>query len=569
LRKKKRLGEILIEAGLLSESQLNQALAGQKNSGLKLGQYLIRQSIISERQIMDLVSKQLKIDKYSSDKYPIDLTMSRLIPAEVAQKYQLVPLQKKGYLLTIAMVDPMDIAALDKVEILTNAEVEPVICTEQEINTLTSNLYGMYSDLDGVIESVGEIEIFGEDDAAQDAAAEEIGAASLQGLAEEAPVIRLVNSILTQAVREGASDVHFTPEKNYVFLQFRVDGKLHDVPAPPKSMYMPLVSRVKILGNMDIASSRIPQDGRFTVKIETKEINIRVSTMPTIYGENMVLRLLDMSGGFYSLDKLGMSELDMEKIRSMISKPYGMILSTGPTGSGKSSSLYSILKEVYTPEKNIITLEDPVEYRMERIRQAQLNRKAGMTFASGLRSILRQDPDVIMVGEIRDAETANIAVQAAMTGHLVLSTVHTNNAAGAITRLIEMGLEPFLVSSVLLVSFAQRLVRTICSNCREPYQPPVKMLSYWGLDKAENTNFMHGKGCFHCKDTGYRGRTGLFETLINDELVQDMTMQRKSATEINRAAVKAGTLRELKEDAADKVLRGITTLEEASSAVLV
>jgi len=560
---------MLVDAGLLTDDQLKQALAGQKNSNLKLGQYLIRQSIISERQIMDLISKQLKIDKYSSDKYPIDLTMSRRIPAEIAQKYQLAPLQKKGYLLTIAMVDPMDIAALDKVEVMTNAEVEPVICTEQEINTLTSNLYGMYSDLDGVLESVGEVEIYGEDEEAQDAISEQISAASLQGLAEEAPVIRLVNSILTQAVRESASDIHFTPEKNYVLLQFRVDGKLHDVPAPPKSMYLPLVSRVKILANMDIASSRIPQDGRFTVKIEKKEINIRVSTMPTIYGENMVLRLLDMSGGFYSLDKLGMSELDMDKIRSMIVKPYGMILSTGPTGSGKSSSLYSILKEIYTPEKNIITLEDPVEYRMERIRQAQLNRKAGMTFASGLRSILRQDPDVIMVGEIRDAETATIAVQAAMTGHLVLSTVHTNNAAGAITRLIEMGLEPFLVSSVLLVSFAQRLVRTVCSNCKEPYQPPEKMLHYWGLDKAEDAHFMHGKGCFHCKDTGYRGRTGLFETLINDELIQDMTMQRKSAMEINRAAVKAGTLRELKEDAADKVLRGITTIEEASSAVLV
>ena len=559
---------MLVEANLLSQEQLHQALADQKKTDLKLGQFLTRQSIVSERAIMDLVSRQLKINKYTPSKYPLELSIASLIPADIAKKYQLVPLMKKGYLLTLAMVDPMDIKALDTIEVETNSEVEVVICSEKEFSSLFSTLYGSYSDLGQVIESV-EINELALEEQAKDEVAEEIKGLSLKSIADEAPVIRLVNSILAQAVTEGASDIHFSPERNYVQLQFRVDGKLLDVPSPPKSMFLPLISRIKILSKMDIASSRIPQDGRFTIKVEKKEINIRASTMPTVNGENLVLRLLDMSGGIYSLEMLGMSETDMQKIRAMIRKPYGMILSTGPTGSGKSTSLYAILKELYRPELNIITLEDPVEYRMEKIRQAQLNRKAGMTFASGLRSILRQDPDVIMVGEIRDSETATISVQAALTGHMVLSTVHTNDAAGAVTRLIDMGLEPFLVSSVLLVSFAQRLVRTVCSECMEPYQPPELALASWGLDKEKEATFMRGKGCFHCKDTGYRGRTGLFETLVIDEMVQQMTLERSSAQEILRAAEKAGTFIPLKEDAKQKIIQGKTTLEEAASAVMV
>jgi Type II secretory pathway, ATPase PulE/Tfp pilus assembly pathway, ATPase PilB len=321
---------------------------------------------------------------------------------------------------------------------------------------------------------------------------------------------------------------------------------------------------------MDITISRIPQDGRFTLKIEKKEINVRVSSIPTIYGENVVLRLLDMSGGIYTLNRLGMVAEDMAKIEKMSLKPYGMILSTGPTGSGKSTSLYAILNSINKPDINIITLEDPVEYRINNIRQAQLNRKAGMTFASGLRSILRQDPDVIMVGEIRDAETAAIAVQAAQTGHRVLSTVHTNDAAGAITRFIDMGIEPFLISSVMLVSFAQRLVRTVCPYCKESYTPPEKALAAFGITTAEakNANFQRGKGCYQCKNTGYKGRTGLFEVLVNDEMIQDMILKKKPSQEIARAAVDAGKLRTLREDAAQKVMQGITTLEEAASAVM-
>jgi len=391
---------------------------------------------------------------------------------------------------------------------------------------------------------------------------------SLQDMAEEAPVIRLVNSIIAQAVREGASDIHISPEAKTVQLRFRIDGKLHEVPAPPRSMVLPIISRLKILSNMDISVTRIPQDGRFTVRMDNREINIRASVIPTIHGENAVLRLLDMSSKVYTLEELGMAEADRAKIESVVDKPYGMILSTGPTGSGKTTSLYAILQRINRPDINIITLEDPVEYRVEKIRQAQLNRKAGMTFASGLRSILRQDPDVIMVGEIRDAETAGIATQAALTGHRVLSTVHTNDAAGAITRLLDMGIEPFLVSSVLLVSFAQRLVRTVCPYCRERYQPPPAALVAWGLDKVENPNFQRGTGCPQCLNTGYRGRTGIFEILIMDDEIQEMVLQAHSAQEITRYARNAGKLKTLKDNAAEKVVQGITTLEEAASTVM-
>jgi type IV pilus assembly protein PilB len=381
-------------------------------------------------------------------------------------------------------------------------------------------------------------------------------------------VVRLVNSILSQGVREGASDIHISPEKDHVQIRFRVDGKLHEVPAPPKSMFLPIVSRLKILANMDIALSRVPQDGRFTVKMKNKDINIRASTIPSIYGENLVLRLLDTSTSIYSLELLGMNEIDRQKIEAIITKPYGMILSTGPTGSGKSTSLYSILKKINEPDINIITIEDPVEYRIDKIRQVQLNRKAGMTFASGLRSILRQDPDVIMVGEIRDGETAGIAVQAALTGHRVLSTLHTNDAAGAMTRMVDMGIEPFLVASVMLVSFAQRLVRKVCPHCRQPYAPTADTLKYWNLEGENVKGLVVGQGCFNCLHTGYRGRTGIFEVLVIDDMVRDMILRRCSAHEINRAAITAGSFVTLRENALEKARLGITSLEEAASAVL-
>lgn len=569
MKKKLLLGELLIQEGVLTEAQLSQLLIEQRASNLKLGQLIVRQGILTERQIVKALAHQLTIKIYNPEEFHVDPEMAKLVPASVAQKHHLAPLNKKSFLLTVAMPDPLNINGLDALEDITQTEVEPIICTEQELNQLFSRLYGMYADLGGVMESVTDMEILEEGELEETQEDGDVTVSTLMGQAEEAPVIRLVNSILSQAIRDGASDVHISPEKDFVNLQFRVDGKLHNVPSPPKAMFLPTVSRLKILANMDIATSRVPQDGRFSVKMEGKEVNIRASTMPTTYGENFVMRLLDMSGGIYSLELLGMSDMDMEKIRTMIGRPYGMILSTGPTGSGKTSSLYALLKEIYKPEVNIITLEDPVEYRIPKVRQAQLNRKAGMTFANGLRSILRQDPDVIMVGEIRDSETANIAVQAAMTGHLVLSTVHTNQAAGAIVRFVNMGIEPFLISSVLLVSFGQRLVRKICPNCRESYEPSERALAFWKLEKREDVTFYRGKGCFNCDITGYKGRTGVFETLVIDEMIQEMIIQRKSAQEITRAAQQAGKLRTLKEDAIDKVLQGITTLDEATSAVMI
>ncbi len=560
------MGEILVDGGLLTQKQLEEALPFQKKSHLRLGQFLVREGIVNESQIVDIVSTQLRLQKYRPENYTIDMDLANLLPADIAHKYQAAPLQKNGLLLRIAMVDPLDINALDAIELFTNCEVEAVICSEQHLNGLLSSIYGTYAGIGGVLEDMEEMKI--DKSAVKSPMTEDVEVSSLQDMAAEAPVVRLVNSILSQGVREGASDIHISPEKKSVQIRFRVDGRLHEVPAPPKSMFLPIISRLKILCNMDIAVSRIPQDGRFTVKMKNKDINIRVSTIPSIYGENMVLRLLDTSNTIYSLEKLGMNERDQQRLESMISRPHGMILSTGPTGSGKSTSLYSILKKINQPDINIITIEDPVEYRIEKIRQVQLNRKAGMTFAGGLRSILRQDPDVIMVGEIRDSETANIAVQAALTGHRVLSTLHTNDSPGAITRFIDMGVEPFLVASVMIVSFAQRLVRKVCPSCKSTYTPSREALKFWKLDQVKHTNFQKGRGCFNCMHTGYKGRTGIYEVLIIDDLVKNLILNRKSAHEITRIVKETGNFTTLEENAAEKAVQGITSLEEAASAVM-
>lgn len=559
---------MLVEGGLINNDQLEHALATYRNSGKKLGQYLIHESIVGEEAIVNLLAQQLNIKRFNPNDFPITTSLSKHVDVDTARKYQAAPVAQKGDLLTVAMVDPMDITTLDHIEILTDMEVEAVICTEQDFNLLTSSIYGTYAGKDGMMENIQEMEDMGADTESDKTVDTKTAGTSLQDMAEEAPVIRLVNSILTQAVQEGASDIHLSPEKDNIEIRFRVDGKLHHVPAPPKGMFLSMISRLKILANLDISVSRIPQDGRFTAFVNQKEINIRVSSMPTVYGENMVLRLLDTSAGIYSLDKLGVSTKDQDIIKKMITMPYGMILCTGPTGSGKSTSLFSMLKLINNPDTNIITLEDPVEYRMEHARQAQLNKKAGMTFASGLRSILRQDPDVIMVGEIRDSETAGVSVQAALTGHMVLSTVHTNDAAGAITRFVDMGIEPFMISSVMLVSIAQRLVRKICPNCREPYTPSPEILKFWGLENNTNATFFKPKGCMHCKNTGYKGRAGIYEVLHVDDTVREMIINGDSSGQITKACETSGLLTTLKQDAAHKIATGVTSIEEATSAVM-
>ena len=561
VKSRRKLGEMLAEAGLLKPAELAQAIEACAAANLRLGEYLCSRGLIREDQLVELLGRQLKVMRYDPERYPIDMALAAVLPVDTAQRLQVVPLRRRDGTLELGMGDPSDLDAIDAVEQLTHSEVIPVICTDREINQLTNSLYGSFAGLGGAVEG-------GESAAsALPSMAEDVEVGSLKNMAEGAPVIRMVNWILSQAVREGASDIHISPETNHVQLRFRIDGKLREVPAPPKNLHLSIVSRIKILSQMDIAISRIPQDGRFTVRLDNREINVRVSTIPTTNGENLVLRLLDMGAFNYSLFDLGMSDRDRDLLASVIQAPYGMILSTGPTGSGKTTTLYAMLKELNHPDVHIITIEDPVEYRVAKIRQIQLNTKAGMTFASGLRSILRQDPDIIMVGEIRDAETARIATQAALTGHRVLSTVHTNDAAGAITRLIDMGIEPFLVSSVLLVSFAQRLVRKVCPHCAVRAEPSARCRAFWGIPERESIAFMQAKGCPRCQQTGYQGRTGIFEVLMIDDMIRELIARKSTTLEINQAARAAGRLRTLKEDALGKLRAGLTTVEEAMSVV--
>lgn len=564
--RKVKLGELLVNGGLLTPEQLQKAL-DRDDTSMRLGEYLISKGIVREEQVVELLSHQLQVTRYNSEQYPINMELSSVIPIELAQRNKVVPLMRDERQLHLGIADPTDIQVLDSIEQMTQLEVIPVLCTNREINQLTNSVYGSFAGLGSALQGVKAEPSEGEDTSTSLEAGEveEMDVGQLMNLAEGAPVVRMVSWILAQAVREGASDVHISPEADFIQLRFRIDGKLREVPAPPRNLHLSIVSRIKILSQMDISISRIPQDGRFTVLLDNREINVRVSTLPTTHGENVVLRLLDMSSSTYAMEDLGMETGELIKMREAIAKPYGMILSTGPTGSGKTTSLYAMLQELNDPELNVITVEDPVEYRIPRIRQVQLNVRAGMTFASGLRSILRQDPDIIMVGEIRDAETAHIATQAALTGHRVLSTVHTNDAAGAVTRLIDMGIEPFLVSSVLLVSFAQRLVRRVCENCGQWYEPTPEARTYWGIETDASIRFRKGNGCDSCQQTGYRGRAGIFEVLVVDDIIRELIARRATTLEINKAARQGGTWRSLKDAATAKLCAGLTSAEEAMS----
>lgn len=562
---RKKLGRMIVDAGLITSDQLSEAINNHKASDMKIGQYLVKKGLVREKQVVDLISQQVDTRRYTASLHPADISLEELISFEVANKYKVVPLQKKGDVLTVAMLDPSDINALDAIEIHSNMEVETLICTEKEMEQLLSTVYGNFSSLGYVMDDVAYDHY---DDIEDSRNYEDIEISNLQNMAEDVPVIRLVNSIFFQAISERASDVHISPEKKYIHIRFRVDGELYEVPAPPRKMLLPVISRIKLLANLDISVSRLPQDGRFSIQMEGRTINVRASTIPTIHGENIVLRLLDSGSGLLTLDDLGMSKKDTTIIRRMIQKPYGMILTAGPTGSGKSTTLYSMLKELNQPNTNIMTMEDPVEYQMEKVRQTQLNKKAGMTFSEGIKSILRQDPDVIMVGEIRDRETAEVAIQAGLTGHRVLSTVHTNDAAGAITRFVDMGIEPFLVSSVMLMTISQRLLRKVCPDCKVPVKPTQKALDFWGIKSTQGANFVKGEGCSNCMNTGYKGRIGIYEILVMDEMVQDMVMAKSSARAITQALKKQGKIKLLRESAAQKVFNGETSMKEAASAIM-
>lgn len=554
---RKKLGEMLVEDGLLSADDLHKALAVHKSYGMKLGQYLIQRNLVDERNIVRLLAKQLRVEMFDPEKYPPDISLSDVVPEAISHKHLLVPIKRTGDMLMLAMMDPTDLNAIDIIGKLTRLYVEPVICTEQEYVSYFYKIYGRM--LEGIADVDYDVE------RPQGVEDSTFTISSLQYMAEDAPIIKLVNSTLVAALERRASDIHIQPRQDSILVRFRVDGKLEEAPAPPRQFFLPFISRIKLLSNMDISVSRIPQDGRFTYRTREREISVRTSTMPTIWGEKVVLRLLDQSGDAMDLEQLGLDAREQRIIESGLKRPYGMLLATGPTGSGKTTLLYALLKRLNTTDVNIVTLEDPVEYRMDSIAQIQLNRKAGMTFATGLRSVLRQDPDVIMVGEVRDLETADIAVRAALTGHKVLSTLHTNNAAETITRLIEMGIEPFLVASTLLVSVAQRLVRRVCTDCCEEFLATPSILKAMQVKTTEQIRIRRAVGCPRCGRTGFKGRIGVYEILEIDQAVQDLILRRASSATIRNAAVEAGKLHTLKQNAAIKVLRGLTTIEEYMS----
>jgi len=572
MRQKRKLGDLLIEDGLLSREMLESCIEESRKAGMKLGQYLISNGVVSEESIVDSLSRQLGIPRLTEKDMHPNIALAELIPQNIAEQYQIVPLRDDPLGLVCAMVDPMDMDSLERVEEIIDKSIDPVICTTRQFKELCKELYGgsyaqnfetLFDDLEKEIDE-NVIEDISAD------ASDQIEVKSLRDMAEGATVVRMVNWILATGASENASDIHISPERNRISLRMRVDGKLREYPAPPKSMHLSIVSRIKILARMDISVSRVPQDGRFTVKIAGREINVRASCIPTVNGENVVLRLLDMSADLLTLGQLGFEPEIERKVIEVIKKPHGLFLTTGPTGSGKSTTLYSILNILNKPDVNIITIEDPVEYHMKGIRQIELNPKAGMTFASALRSMLRQDPDIIMVGEIRDTETARIAVQSALTGHQVLSTLHTNSASGAVTRLVDMGVEPFLVALVCNVAVSQRLIRRLCPECARPFKPSEALLKPWEFTEEElrSASFREAAGCPRCKQTGYKGRAGIYETLFFNDEIREMIIRRRSALEIDSYALNQGLLTPLKRSAARKVLTGVFTLEEAFAKII-
>ena len=549
---KQSLAESLVGEGILTSEQLRRAQEEEKQTGQRLRKVIVKMGLVDEEDLVTFLSAKLGIPRIELANTLIDPKLTELIPESLARKYEAIPVLKIGNRLTCAMADPGNVFALDELRMKTNMVIEPAVATESEIKKALEEHYGTKGSMEEIIQSIDERKLGLGD-------GKDLDPKRLEGITKEPVVIKLVNLMILHALQERASDVHIEPEIDALKIRIRVDGVLHEIPSPPKHLQSAVISRVKILANLDIAERRVPQDGRFTLRMEGKEIDIRVSCVPTIHGENVVLRLLDVSHALLGLEQLGFSKEGLEKYEKLISQPYGILLVTGPTGSGKTTTLYASLARINSREKNILTIEDPVEYRLPGIRQTQINSKVNLTFANALRSFLRQDPDVMMVGEIRDRETVEMAIQAALTGHLVLSTLHTNDSASAITRLIDMGVEPFLVTSAVIGIMAQRLVRTICSDCKEEYTPTGETLKEIGV--TEKITFYRGKGCRKCMQTGYRGRISIFELLIPDEKIKNLTLAKASSGEIRKHARVQGMVG-LKEDGLAKVKQGITTVEE-------
>lgn len=550
---RKKLGELLVESQLITAEQLNQALRSKK-PGERLGQVLVSLGYVTEQDIINVLEFQLGIPQIKLSELSLELNVVRLLPESIARRYNAIPVKLNDGYLTVAMVDPLNVVALDDIRLTTGYEIEPAIATEEEITRALAEYYGLQDLADKVLQELEISQVVERPELVQ------LGEGASDG--NEAPVVRVVNSIIQQAIKTRASDIHLEPQEDKVRVRFRVDGLLRENMALPKNSAASIVSRVKIMAEMDIAEKRVPQDGRIQLKVEGREIDLRVSSLPTIFGEKIVMRILDKSSQLISLNKLGFRPELLNAYINLINIAYGMILVTGPTGSGKTTTLYATLNEINTAEKNIVTIEDPVEYVLEGINQIGVNTKAGLTFATGLRSILRQDPDVIMVGEIRDGETADIAVRAATTGHLVFSTLHTNDAAGALPRLIDMGAEPFLVASSVAGVVAQRLVRVICPKCKKAYQVPPGAAERLFLAKPEgDLTIFKGVGCRECGNTGYKGRMAIHEVLHVTREIRELIMEKAPAETIKQQAVKQGMVT-LKEDGVQKVLCGLTTVEE-------
>ncbi|HDZ76925.1 MAG TPA: type II secretion system protein GspE [Candidatus Omnitrophica bacterium] len=551
------LGELLLREGVINSVQLQEAMEEQRVTGRPLGDILVQKKIVSEEDVVILLSEQLKIPYIDLNFYSVEKSVLRLVAEKTARKYDVMPLFKIGDTLTVAMRDPLDLNIVDHITRVVNCNIEPVFATTTAIRGAIDKYYGAgLKPFEQVIEDIKAVDETGGDREKESAKIEK--KRSSMRIAQETPIVKLVNSFIEDAVENGASDVHFEPADEALFVRYRIDGVLYDVTAPPRKFQDAIISRVKIMANMDIAEKRLPQEGRIQLKVKEKDIDLRVSTFPTIYGENLVIRILDRSSAILPLKELGFSSDGLKEFNDLIRKPYGIVLVTGPTGSGKTTTLYAALNTINSTDKNIITLEDPVEYRLERIRQSQIDVKSGLTFARGLRSILRQDPDIIMVGEIRDLETAEISIHAALTGHLVFSTLHTNDAAGAISRLIDMNIEPFLISSSLSGIVAQRLVRCICLNCKESYRVQEKIIKQLSLDKP---TLFRGKGCEKCRDTGYKGRIAIFEVLISNDQIRELIINKATSDKIRKAASNL-KMKTLFSQGIEKVKAGITTAEE-------
>jgi type IV pilus assembly protein PilB len=523
----RNIGALLLEKGIISQAQWEHAKLEEGTSSEGIQKSLIRLGYVTEDVMVNFISDQMNIPRIGLDSLVIDPKIIELIPEQLAQKYHVIPLFKTGSSVTCAMADIFNVFALDEIALKTGLTIEPAIATEKEIKKALTIYYSTQGHL-GAESGVPDVRMSKDNNAK--------GLSDAPQMLEDAPVIKFVNLMITKAVALRASDIHIEPEENIVNVRYRIDGFLYVQPSMPKSFQLAINSRIKIMANLNISETRRPQDGRFQMTVEDKEIDVRLSCLPTVYGENLVLRILNTSSVLMGLEQIGFQGANLDNYKSLLFKPNGIILVTGPTGSGKTTTLYSSISTINNTEKSIFTTEDPVEYRLPGIRQTQVDPQIGLTFASGLRAILRQDPNIIMVGEIRDAETAQIAIQAALTGHLVMATLHTNSAAGAISRLIDIGVEPFLLASSIIGVVGQRLVRLTCLDCK-------------------------GKGCALCVHTGYKGRRGIYELMVPDERIRTLIMQRASTEEINNAAIQAG-MKNLRDNGLEIVMAGLTTKEE-------